>query len=175
MPKGAAAMRLFSYTRPPGAANPGKRHPAAGARPLDHAPSGAGKGQDMADEEKSDFTPITSQEQLDGILKGRLAREREKVKGQYADYDDLKAAAAKYREIQDAEKSDLQKANERIAELEASAKKRDEADRIRDLKGKVSKATGVPVDLIQGTDEESMTSFAFWRSVDPIGNQTCHG
>ena len=32
----------------------------------------------MADE-ATEFEPITSQEQLDGILKGRLAREREKV------------------------------------------------------------------------------------------------
>ena len=111
-------------------------------------------------EEAAEFEPITSQEQLDGVLKSRLAREREKVRGQFSDYDELKQAAAKYRELQDAEKSDLQRANERIAELEASAKKRDEADRLRELRSKVSRATGVPAELISGSDEDSMTTFA---------------
>ena len=47
----------------------------------------------MADE-TTEFEPITSQEQLDGILKGRLAREREKATAKFADYDELKAKAA---------------------------------------------------------------------------------
>lgn len=89
----------------------------------------------MADE-ATEFEPITSQEQLDGILKGRLAREREKATAKFADYDELKAKAAKF----------------------------DEADRVRDLKAKVSKATGVPADLISGADEESMTAFGLITS-----------
>lgn len=113
----------------------------------------------MADE-ANDFEPITSQEQLDGILKGRLAREREKVASKYADYDDLKAKAAKFDEAEAAQTSDLEKARKEVEELKAAAAKRDEADRVRDLRNKVSKATGVPADLISGTDEESMTAFA---------------
>lgn len=113
----------------------------------------------MADE-TTEFEPITSQEQLDGILKGRLAREREKVASKYADYDDLKAKAAKFDEAEAAGMSDLEKARKEIGELKAAAAKRDEADRMRDLKTKVSKATGVPADLISGADEESMTAFA---------------
>lgn len=113
----------------------------------------------MTDESEG-FEPITSQEQLDGILKGRLSREREKVRGQFADYDELKAKAAKYDEAAEAEKSDLQKAREEVEALKAAAAKRDEADRIRDLKAKVSKETGVPADLISGANEEAMTEFA---------------
>lgn len=113
----------------------------------------------MADE-ATEFEPITSQEQLDGILKGRLAREREKVSAKYADYDDLKAKAAKFDEAEAAQMSDLEKAKKEVEELKAAAAKRDEADRVRDLKAKVSKATGVPADLISGADEESMTAFA---------------
>ena len=113
----------------------------------------------MADE-ATEFEPITSQEQLDGVIKSRLAREREKVKSQFADYDELKADAAKYREAKNAEKSDLEKAREEVEQLKAAAAKRDEADRVRDLKAKVSKATGVPADIIGGDDEESMTAFA---------------
>lgn len=113
----------------------------------------------MADEAEG-FEPITSQEQLDGILKGRLAREREKVRAQYSDYDDLKAKAAKWDEAAEAEKSDLEKAREEVEALRAAAAKRDEADRVRDLRAKVSKATGVPAELISGSDEDSMTEFA---------------
>lgn len=113
----------------------------------------------MADE-ATGFEPITSQEQLDGILKGRLAREREKLASKYADYDDLKAKAAKFDEAESAQMSDLEKARKEVEELKAAAAKRDEADRVRGLKAKVSKATGVPADLISGTDEESMTEFA---------------
>lgn len=113
----------------------------------------------MADE-ATDFQPITSQEQLDGILKSRLAREREKVASKYADYDDLKAKAAKFDEAEAAQASDLEMARKEIGELKAAAAKRDEADRVRNLRAKVSKATGVPADLISGGDEESMTAFA---------------
>ena len=83
----------------------------------------------MADE-ATDFQPITSQEQLDGILKGRLAREREKVASKYADYDDLKAKAAKFDEAEAAQASDLEMARKEIGELKAAAAKRDEADRV---------------------------------------------
>ena len=128
--------------------------------------------------EKTEFEPITSQEQLDGILKGRLAREREKAAAKYADYDELKAKAAKFdeaeaaqmsdlekakkevEELKAAQMSDLEKAKKEVEELKAAAAKRDEADRVRGLKAKVSKATGVPADLISGADEESMTAFA---------------
>lgn len=113
----------------------------------------------MADE-ATEFEPITSQEQLDGILKGRLAREREKVTAKFADYDELKAKAAKFDEAEAAQMSDLEKAKKEVEELKAAAAKRDEADRVRDLRAKVSKATGVPAELISGADEESMTAFA---------------
>ena len=44
----------------------------------------------MADE----FTPITSQEQLDQVIKGRIERAQAKAAERYADYDELKAKAA---------------------------------------------------------------------------------
>lgn len=102
------------------------------------------------------FTPIETQEKFDEAIKERLARERAK----FADYDELKAKAAKFDEAEEARKSDLEKANERISELEAAAKSREEADRLAEARAKVSKETGVPADLISGTDEESMTESA---------------
>lgn len=107
-----------------------------------------------------DFKAIESQEEFDAAVKDRLRREREKVREDYADYDDIKAKAAKYNDAQKAEMTDLQQAQAKIAEMEAAAVKRDEADKLREARAKVAKATGVPADLIGGADEESMTAFA---------------
>lgn len=64
-----------------------------------------------------EFTPITTQEDLNKVLGERLKREREK----FADYDVLKQAADELKRLKDAEKSEVEKAQERIAELEKQA------------------------------------------------------
>ena len=102
------------------------------------------------------FEPIATQEEFDERVKARLRRERERVMSEYSDYEDIKAAAA-----DSAKKLDEQ--GRRIKELEAAADARKQADAVRELRGKVSRETGVPADLIAGDDEESMTAFA--RSV----------
>lgn len=61
-----------------------------------------------------------SQEELDHILSDRLKREREK----YADYADLKEKAAKLDEIEEANKTELEKAQELATRAQAE---RDEA------------------------------------------------
>ena len=96
---------------------------------------------------KTEFEPITSQEQFDQAIKARIERAQAKAAEKFADYDA-------------AQMSDLEKAKKEVEELKAAAAKRDEADRVRDLRAKVSKATGVPAELISGADEESMTAFA---------------
>lgn len=110
------------------------------------------------------FEPIQTQEELDAILKKRLEREREKitaeVSGKYANYDELAEKAKAYDEAQEAQKSEAQKAKERIAELESTIKKRDEADKQREMREKVAKEKGIPEELIVGTDEESMAAYA---------------
>lgn len=106
------------------------------------------------------FEPIESQEQLDAVLKTRLAREREKIKAEYADYEELAEKAKAYDEAQEAQKSEAQKAQERIAQLEGDIKRRDEADKMREMRKKVAKETNIPEELIQGSDEESMKAYA---------------
>lgn len=68
------------------------------------APSGA-----------DEFTPITSQDELDRRVGERLARERQK----FADYDDLKAKATKFDEAQAAAKTELQQLQDAVAERDA--------------------------------------------------------
>lgn len=110
------------------------------------------------------FEPIQTQEEFDAILKKRLEREREKVTAEvsakYANYDELAEKAKAYDEAQEAQKSEVQKAQEKIAQLEGDIKKRDEADKQREMRAKVAKETGIPESLIQGTDEESMKAYA---------------
>ena len=58
-----------------------------------------------------------TQDELNRVVADRLTRERSK----YADYDDLKKQAAKLQEIEDAQKSELERAQEaqRVAETAA--------------------------------------------------------
>ncbi len=61
------------------------------------------------------FSPITSQEDLNKILDARLKREREK----FADYKDVKAKASKLDEIEQSNKSEIDKAMDRVTKAEA--------------------------------------------------------
>lgn len=69
-------------------------------------------GQQDAQDTPGEFAPITSQEQLDRIVSGRLSRERAK----YADYDDLRAKADLYDQEQDASKTDLQRKDDELTQ-----------------------------------------------------------
>lgn len=55
---------------------------------------------------KSEFTAITTQAEFDAALKDRLARERDKFK----DYNDVKAKADRFDELEAANKTELEKA-----------------------------------------------------------------
>lgn len=99
-----------------------------------------GKGQASA----GGFEPITSQEQLDAIIKGRLARERERTKAKYSDYDELREAAAAAEEL----RGDLDAANRRAEEAEAStAALKAEAQRAEDVR-EVAERAGVDAGLL---------------------------
>ena len=91
-------------------------------------------GTAAAQQEPRTFT----QDEVDAIVADRLTRERAK----YADYDDLKAQAGKTDALQQ--------------QLDAIA-----ADKARrEMKQKVSDATGVPVELLTGETEEACTAQA---------------
>lgn len=98
------------------------------------------------------FEAITSQEDLDRILTQRLARERSK----FADYDELKAKAAKLADIEESTKSEAQKTAERIAALEAA-----NAEAVsKALRAEVANAKGVPTELLKGSTQEELEASA---------------
>lgn len=103
------------------------------------------KGKTMAEE----FKPIETQEEFDAAIKARIERAQAKAAERFSDYDDLKARA---------EQADALRA--RVSELEGEASARAKVDEAETIRRKVSKATGVPAELIAGDDEEAMTASA---------------
>ena len=93
-----------------------------------------------------------TQADIDRIVGERLSRERAK----YTDYDELKAKAEKWTEMEEAQKSELQKAQEKSAGLEKELEALKAAQAALQTRNKVSEETGVPASLLTGSDEEAM-------------------
>jgi hypothetical protein len=113
------------------------------------------EGQSTAGQQEqkpAEFTPITSQEEFDKVLAKRLERERAK----FADYDTLREKASKFDEVQEASKSELQKAQERA---EAAEKRATEFEHVA-LRTRIATEMGVIPEVIQGSDEETMRASA---------------
>lgn len=97
-----------------------------------------------------------TQEEMDAIIGDRLKRERAK----YSDYEDLKAKATAYDAAEEANKSDLQKANEKAEALQAQLDALTKANQERELRDKISAETGVPASLLRGSSEEDLRAQA---------------
>lgn len=92
-----------------------------------------------------------TQEEVDAIINGRFGRMMEK----YKDYDALKAKADKFDEIEEASKTELQKATERVEALQTELDSLKKANTVRAMREKVSKDTGVPVNLLTADSEDA--------------------
>lgn len=108
--------------------------------------SNLSEGENNTQTEKS-FT----QAEVDAIISDRLKRERVKYEG----FEELKAKAEKLDEIEEAAKTELQKATEKAQALENEVKTLKDAESLRILREKIASESGVPSALLQGVDEES--------------------
>ncbi|MBQ1573059.1 MAG: DUF4355 domain-containing protein [Clostridiales bacterium] len=97
-----------------------------------------------------------TQAELDAIVSDRLKRERSKYEG----FDELKAKADKFDALEEASKSELQKATERAQALEAELNGLKKTEEIRKLRESVANETGVPANLLSGEDEETLKTQA---------------
>ena len=97
-----------------------------------------------------------TQDELNAIVADRLAREKAKYEG----FDELKAKAEKYDELEEANKSELQKASERVASLEAELESVRKTEEVRAIRDKVATETGIPANLLTGDTEEACTAQA---------------
>lgn len=95
-----------------------------------------------------------SQQELDAIVADRLKRERAKYEG----FEDFKAKAQRLDEIEEANKSELDKAHERVSTLEAELNGLKKQAEIRAIREKVAKESGIPAEsmsLLTGETEEA--------------------
>lgn len=92
-----------------------------------------------------------TQSEVDAIVQARV----DKLQKKYGDYASLKDKAAKYDEITESGKTDLQKANDRADALQKQLDEINKANSLKEVREKVAKETKVPVHLLTGEDEES--------------------
>ena len=110
----------------------------------------------------SEFKPITTQEEFDAAIKGRLSREKEK----YGDYDRLKSRVAELEEENVDLKSTIEATNQSKADADKQLEdmqKQIAGYETASLRTRVALQHGLPYDLadrLQGTDEESFKADA---------------
>lgn len=111
-----------------------------------------------------------SKEIIDAIM-DENGKDIETAKKPFADYAALKEKADKLDAQEEAAKSDLQKAQDKTAQLEAQLTALQQAAAARDARDKVSAATGVPASLLTGDTEETCKAQAdailAWRGGQP--------
>ena len=90
---------------------------------------------------------LFTQEQVNGFFNKRYSEMMSQL-------EEYKSKAEKYDQLEEANKSELQKATERAQALEAEIDGMKKAEQIRTIKAKVATETGVPESLLTGTTEE---------------------
>lgn len=118
----------------------------------------------------AEFKPITSQEDLNRLIADRIKR----AEAKFADYKDLKTKAQQFDAIAEAQKTELQKiqdraeaAEKRAADLEAAEAKRvadaEAAKQIADWKSDIAKDpkfAGVPASALRGNSKQELIDHA---------------
>ncbi len=106
--------------------------------------------------ESGNYTPPATQAELDRIIAARISREREK----YADYDDLRSKAERLAEIENANKTEAEKAAEQLAALQAEVAAYKTREQVAAWKAEVAEATGVPAAALAGNTKEEIEAHA---------------
>lgn len=97
-----------------------------------------------------------TQDEVNNIVKERLGRERAKYEG----FEELKEKAARFDELEEEKKTELQKAQEKAEELERKLNDLEKEKTIRAMREKIAQEKGVPVDLLTGETEEACSAQA---------------
>ena len=106
--------------------------------------------------QKSESAKTFTQAELDKIVQDRVSRERSKYEG----YEDMKSKAEKYDEMVEANKSELQKAQEEAAKLKEKIATMEKTASVKALRDKIAQEKGVPADLLHGETEEACNAEA---------------
>lgn len=110
----------------------------------------------------SEFKPITTQEEFDAAIKGRLSREKEK----HGDYDQLKSRVEELETENVGLKSTIEANNQSKADADKQLEELQNqiaGYETASLRTRIALQYGLPYDLadrLQGTDEESLKTDA---------------
>lgn len=108
--------------------------------------------KESTNEEKTER--LFTQEEVNGFFNKRYAEMMSQLK-------EFKSKAEKYDELEEANKSELQKATEKANKLQSELDAIKKAEEVRNIREKVAKETGIPLaslSLLTGeTEEECMT------------------
>lgn len=99
-----------------------------------------------------EFKPITTQEQLNKLIGGRI----EAVKAKFADYDDIKAKASEFDNLAEANKTELQKALDRAAAAEQKAAEFEAKEQRTKWAEEIVKDSEVPAAVLRGSTREEL-------------------
>lgn len=91
-----------------------------------------------------------SQSEVDEIVKSRLQKEKAK----YSDYEAMQEKAKAFDEMQEANKTEVQRQTDRAEKLQAEINQMKRENEIRAIREKVASDTGIPVNLLKGETEE---------------------
>lgn len=135
------------------------------------ADNAAGAGGETSTATKAtgadEFKPPTSQAELNRLIADRVKR----AEAKYADYSDAIKKAKQFDAITEAQKTELQKLQERAEAAEKRAQEFETAEQqrqaeaeaarqVEDWKAKVSKSTGIPVGVLRGSTEADIQAHA---------------
>lgn len=116
----------------------------------------------MAELEK----PITTQEEFDAAIKDRLTRQEAKIRGEYADYEDLKKQSGTWTQEKESYEKAIAKGKEDLSALNTKyqeATGKIAAYEIDTLKTKVAIESGLPMELrgyLKGSTEDEVKASA---------------
>lgn len=93
-----------------------------------------------------------TQEQVNALL----ADQKRKVSEKFADYDDVKARAAKLDELEQASKSELQKALDEAAALKTELERHKSKEQVAQWAAEIVKGSDIPATVLRGTTREEL-------------------
>lgn len=126
-------------------------------------PAAPEKPESVGEKTPAPVEKFFTQAELDAIVGKRLTQQERQLTAQYADYNDLKTAAQRLQEIEDAQKSEQQKASDKIAELTKELAEREaavEKANLAALKSEIARVKGVPANRLHGKTQEELEADA---------------
>lgn len=133
----------------------------------------------VPDTATEEITPTEGRTFTQAEVNAMVLEGKHQVQRKYADYEELKAKAAKFDEAEEASKSEVQKVTDKANALQKELDALKKQNAVAVARAKVSKATGVPVDCLNGEDEESckaqaeaILKFAKPSSYPPVKKDT---